>query len=184
MNLNVQACPEGRAFLAAQRWTHAFYQTPDNYGRTLTLREALQQKKLDCVRATDMIGAIFRDAGRTRFGHVRWCAETTGHSLAACLGVENDKPKVLLTDGLMPDSRLEVWPDCYYHGHAWPPGLEKNPSPYAVELHVRGLDSYVWAEGYIARGPNAGWLSTFAIPYSPHRRETATRKVFAGPYPE
>jgi hypothetical protein len=173
-----------QALLAAHRWTHDFYQTPQNYGPTFTLGDALQQKKLDCVRATDMIGAVFRNAGRTRFGHVRWCGETTGHSVAAYLGVENGKAKTLLADGLMPADRLEVWPECYFHAHAWPPGMENNPSPYAVELYVRGLDSYVWAEGYIARGPNAGWLITAAIPYSSHRPESTARKVFDGPYPE
>jgi hypothetical protein len=35
-----------------------------------------------------------------------------------------------------------------------------------------------------AIGPNAGWLTTAAIPYSTSRREAATRKVFDGPYPE
>ncbi len=173
-----------QAFLAAHRWTHDFYQAPENYGPTFTLCDALQQKKLDCNRATDMIGALFRNAGRNRFGHVRWCAETTGHSVAAYLSVENDKAKTVLADGLMAGDRLEVWPECYFHAHAWPPGMENNPSPYAVELYVRGLDSYVWAEGYIARGPNAGWLITAAIPYSAHRRERTARKVFDGPYPE
>ncbi|MFZ1936960.1 MAG: hypothetical protein WCB27_12375 [Thermoguttaceae bacterium] len=173
-----------QALLSAYDWTHDFYQSPENYGRTFTLRDALQQKKLDCVRATDMIGAIFRDAGRNRFGHVRWCAETTGHSVAAYLGRENGEAKTLLVDGLMPKGQLEVWPECYFHGHAWPPGLENNPPPYAVELYIRGLDSYVWAEGYIVRGPNAGWLTTVAIPYTSHRKERATRKVFEGPYPK
>ena len=107
-----------QALLAAHQWTNHFYQTSATYARTFTLREALQEKKLDCVRATDMIGAIFRDAGRTRFGHVRWCSETLGHSVAAYLGVENGKSKVLLADGLMPDDRLEEWPGCYFRGHA------------------------------------------------------------------
>ena len=173
-----------QAFRAACRWTNDFYESPAGYGLTLTLRDALQEKKLDCVRATDMIGAIFRDAGRNRFGHVRWCAETTGHSVAAYLGVENGNTKTLLADGLMSGGHLEVWPDCYFHAHAWPPGLEDNPSPYALELYIRGLDSYVWAEGYIARGPNAGWLTTAAIPYSAHRLQKAARKVFEGPYPK
>jgi hypothetical protein len=175
---------DAQALRAACRWTHDFYQAPATYGPTLTLRDALQQKTLDCVRATDMIGAIFRDAGRTRFGHVRWCGEAVGHSVAAYLGFENGKTKTLLADGLMPGDRLEVWPECYFRAHAWPPGMETNPSPYAMELYVRGLDNYVWAEGYIARGPNAGWLITAAIPYSTNRREEATRKVFEGPYPK
>ena len=77
-----------------------------------------------------------------------------------------------------------MWPDCYFHGHAWPTGLENNAQPYAAELYVRGLDSYIWAEGYIIRGPNAGWMTTAAIPYSVHRKDASTRKVFDGPYPQ
>ena len=89
-----------------------------------------------------------------------------------------------LIDGLMPAAPLEVWPDCYFREHAWPPNLQRNPNPYAAELYVRGIDSYVWAEGYVVRGPNAGWFATCSIPYLPLRQETGSRKVFAGPYPE
>jgi hypothetical protein len=66
------------ALLNACRWTHEFYNSPENYGPTFTLRDALQKRKLDCVRATDMMGAIYRNAGRTRFGNVRWCGEASG----------------------------------------------------------------------------------------------------------
>ena len=174
-----------QALEAAWKWTNQFYQSPAQYGVTFTLRDALEQKKLDCVRATDMIAAIFRNAGRTHLGHVRWCSETGGHSVAAYFG-ELDPPgkKVLLADGLTPPHEPEVWPDCYFHGHAWPAGLENNKPPYAMELYARGLDSYVWVQGYIVRGPNAGWLTTAAIPYSKHFSSGAQKKVFAGPYPE
>jgi hypothetical protein len=170
----------------ACRWTNQFYQAPTEYGMAFTLRDALLSHRLDCVRATDMIGAIYRNAGRVGFGHIRWCCETGGHSVAAYLRPENDKPQARLFDGLMPPQKPETWPDCYFHGHAWPPSLEHehNPTPYAVEMYVRGIDSYIWAEGYIVRGPNAGWLTTAAIPYSSSRREASTRKVFDGPYPE
>jgi hypothetical protein len=173
------------ALLAAADWTNKFYHGPTAaYGMTFTLRDALEQKKLDCVRATDMIGAIFRNSGRPRFGHVRWCAETNAHSVAAYLGRDHDKPRTLLVDGLQASPQPETWPDAYFHGHAWPPGLTPTPVPYAVELYVRGLDSYLWAEGYIVRGPNAGYLTTARIPYSTHRLEQSTKKVFDGPYPE
>jgi len=171
------------ALLEACRWTNRFY-NPSNYGVTFTLRDALEQKKLDCVRATDMIGAIFRNAGRTRFAHVRWCAETSGHSVAAYVGTENGQPDVILADGLNPPAQPEHWPDAYFHGHTWPPGLAGNPTPYCVELYVRGLDSYIWADGYIIRGPNAGELTTASIPYSTHHRDAGTKKVFDGPYPQ
>ncbi len=166
------------------RWTNRFYRSPAEYATTYTLRGALEQRKLDCVRATDMIGAIFRNSGRARFGHVRWCCETGTHSVAAYLGVENNQLETRVVDGLMPPEQPEVWPDCYFHGHRWPLGLDTNLQPYAVELYVRGLDSYVWAEGYIVRGPNAGWLMTAGIPYSTHRQAPSTRKVFDGPYPQ
>src|SRR5262249_38135850 len=119
----------------------------------------------------------------TRFGHVRWCAETNAHSVAAYFGVENEKVAPLIEDGLNPSDKPEVWPDCYFHGHAWPAGLSGNPTPYAVELYARGLDSYIWLEGYIIRGPNAGQLTSAPIPYSTRHLEGGTKKVFEGPYP-
>jgi hypothetical protein len=171
------------AFLAAAQLTNHFYHGYSNYGMTLTLRDAMTQGKLDCVRATDMIGTMFRDSGRTKFGHVRWCAETAGHSVAAYLGAENHAPKTFVVDGLNPSANLEVWPEAYFKGHAWPAGMENNPTPYCMELYVRGLDNYVWAEGYIVRGPNAGQLTKAAIPYLPLREQSETSVVFKGPYP-
>jgi hypothetical protein len=171
------------AFLSAAQLTNHFYHGYSNYGMTLTLRDAMAQGKLDCVRATDMIGTMFRDSGRTKFGHVRWCAETAGHSVAAYLGAENQMPKTWLVDGLNPSASLELWPDAYFGGHAWPAGMENNPTPYCMELYVRGLDNYVWAEGYIVRGPNAGQLTKTTIPYLPLRQRNETSVVFTGPYP-
>jgi len=171
------------ALLQAGKWTNRF-SNPDDYASTFTLRDALKRKQLDCVRATDMIGAIFRNAGRTRFGHVRWCVENGGHSVAAYLGTENGKSKTILVDGLNPPEQPEVWPDAYFNGHEWPVNMTEHPTPYAVELYGRGLDSYVWFEGYIVRGPNAGYLTTANIPYAHNRRVFSTRKVFDGPYPQ
>jgi hypothetical protein len=165
-------------------WTNRFYLSPAQYGVTFTLRVALEQKKLDCVRATDMIAAIFRNSGRARLGHVRWCSETGGHSVASYMDLQHDLVKPKLADGLTPPQEPETWPDCYFHGHEWPPGLENNKPPYAMELYVRGIDSYIWAQGYIVRGPNAGELTSAAIPYSTHYKEESRQKVFDGPYPE
>jgi hypothetical protein len=171
------------AVRAAWEWTHQFYKA-DNYGLTLTLRDALDQRKLDCVRATDMIAAIVRDAGRTRMGHVRWCAATGGHSVAAILGPDEPGSKPLLADALTAPHEPEVWPDCYFQGHEWPPGFESNQPPYAMELYTRGIDNYVWTQGYIVQGPNAGWLMTAAIPYAKQFGSDSTRKAYDGPYPK
>jgi hypothetical protein len=162
---------------AAWQWTNQFYR-PVNYGLTLTLRDALDQRKLDCVRATDMIATIYRDAGRGRMGNVRWCSESSGHSLAAYLGPDDPRSKPLVLDGLMPPGEPEVWPDCYFHGHKWPPELDSNRPPYAMELYTRGIDGYVWTQGYIVRGPNAGLLMTAAIPFTRQFPADSTRKVF------
>jgi hypothetical protein len=176
------------AISRACRWTHEFFTSAGttSYGGSFTLREALERKRLDCVRATDMIGAIYRNSGRGDFGNIRWSDENTGHSVAARVDLGGASELVQVLDGLGgPDQQAEIWPACYFHGHAWPAALasEGNAPPYAVELYVRGLDNYIWAEGYIVRGPHAGNLTTAAIPYSPRYAAQGTRKVFDGPYP-
>ena len=107
-----------------------------------------------------------------------------GHSVAAYLGPDEPASKPLLADGLTPPHEPEVWPDCYFQGHAWPPGLESNVPPYAMELYTRGIDSYVWTQGYVVRGPNAGLLMTAGNPYTKQFPSDSTRKVFDGPYPK
>ena len=172
------------AFNQAVTWTNNFYKEPDSvYGLTFTLRDALDYKKLDCVRSTDMIASLLRNSGHTRFGHIRWCAGTAGHSVAAFMGRSNDKPDIVIGDGLNPSSTVEHWPSAYFTEHAWPAGMEKNPNPYAVELYLRGLDNYIWSEGYIISGPNAGELVKTGIPYSTYRQQSADEKIFSGPYP-
>src|SRR5690606_22965430 len=130
------------AFLGAWSWTNSFF-TPENYGTSWTLRSAIMSKKLDCVRVTDMVGTIFRNAGRSRFGHIRWSSEGGGHSVAAFLGGDNSQPQILIVDGMNMPGEPEIWPNAYFSGHAWPPILANNPTPYAVELYGRGIDSYV-----------------------------------------
>ena len=127
-----------------------------------------------------MIGAIFRNAGRPRFGNVRWSAATGGHSVAAYLAPGTKKLEPRIVDGLNPPEQPEVWPNCYFHGHAWPPGLENNAPPYAAEVYARGIDSYIWLEGYIIRGPNAGKLMNAEIPYSTACAKPARAKCLKG----
>jgi hypothetical protein len=170
--------------MAATKWTNDFYR-PEGYGLTYTLRDAIAERRLDCVRSTDMIAAIYRNAGRTALGHVWWSAGTASHSVAALLesGGEGKPPQASMIDGLMPSASLERWPDAYFNGHAWPPTMEKNPQPYSAELYVRGIDNYVWAEGYIIRGPSAGTLIKTAIPYFAARNRASESVVYDGPHP-
>jgi hypothetical protein len=168
------------AFAAGHNYTHGFYRLAE-YCVTLTLRQAIEKRQIDCVRATDMIGGIFRDSGRAGFAHVRWSAGTAAHSVAAFLTTQNDQPRTLLLDGMVPSDKPEVWPEAYFRGHAWPAALGDNPPPYAVELYVRGLDNYVWAEGYIIRDAEAGTLLKAAVPYLRHREQKTCQKVFEAP---
>jgi len=172
-----------QALMDACRWTNGLF-NPDKYGMTFTLRDSIEWKQLDCNRATDMIGAIFRNAGRARFGNIRWCAESTAHTVAAYLGVQNNTSQTLIVDALDPKEKPEVWPDAYFSGHKWPDFMPQNPPAYAVELYGRGLDNYIWLEGYVVRGPNAGYLTTAAVPFSQIRQQYTTQKVFDGPYPK
>lgn len=174
-----------QVLLAAQRFTRALFGGWQNYDTVVTLREALSTRKMDCIRATDMIGSLYRNAGHTGFFFVRWCAGVGGHSVAAAEVQENGQRKIYLVDGLEdPENLVDEWPNAYFRGHAWPAGfVGPKADVYATELYVRGLDSYVWVEGYVIRGPHAGNLARAAIPYLPRRCEEGVTKVFQGPYP-
>ncbi len=169
------------AFIAAHRMTFDMYRE-STYGSTYTLREAIAQRKFDCNRLTDMIGALCRNSGHSGLGHVRWCAGTDGHSQAAI--VSNDpSPKVLIMDGMLPMTQPQVWPNAFFKGHPVHPNQGNISDPYAVELYVRGIDSYIWAGGYIIRGENAGMQIKAAIPYLSGWEKPSCEKIYNGPYP-
>jgi hypothetical protein len=174
-----------QVLLAAQRFTRALFGGWQDYDTVVTLREALSTRKMDCIRATDMIGSLYRNAGHTGFFFVRWCAGVGGHSVAAAAVQENGQRKIYIVDGLEDPKNLgDEWPNAYFQGHAWPAGYTgPTADVYATELYVRGLDSYVWVEGYVIRGPHAGNLARAAIPYLPRHRQEGVTKVFQGPYP-
>jgi hypothetical protein len=174
-----------QVLLAAQRFTRALFGGWQNYESVVTLREALSTRKMDCVRATDMIGSLYRNAGHSGFFFVRWCAGVAGHSVAAAEVEEGGRHGIYVVDGLEdPENLPDEWPNAYFRGHAWPKGYTGPKADlYAAELYVRGLDSYVWVEGYMIRGPSAGRLWRAAVPYLPGRTEEGTSKVFEGPYP-
>lgn len=154
------------------------------YASTFTLREAMDTKRMDCIRATDLIGSLYRNAGYGGFLSIRWCAGPEGHTTAA-VEVDHETRHIALIDGLAtPPKMLETWPSAFYRGHQWPPVLAGSPEVYAVELSGRGLDNYVWMEGYIIRGPSAGTLLRAAIPLGDECPKATAEKVYEGPYPK
>lgn len=165
------------AFMAAHAWAHdTVYKGSANYkGMVLTLRKALDMGKYDCIRGTDMIGALYRNAGWPGFLNVRWCRGASAHTIAGVALRQGEGARVVAVDSLFaPGRRQGTWPESYFTGH---------PDLYAVELNGRGLDNYVWLQGYVIRGPNAGTLMRAAVPYLPGWDTAGREKVFAGPYP-
>ena len=78
---------------------------------------------------------------------------------------------------MSPLNQLTEWPAAYSRGTDWPPGLEASPQTYAAELYLRGIDGYIWAEGYVVQGPIAGTLVKTGIPYWPKRDHGGTEQV-------
>ena len=156
-----------------------------NYaGGVMTLKDALDAGKLDCVRGTDMIGALYRNAGHGGYCLLRLSCGTAGHSAGGVATPDDGGQKVLVLDSLSPGPPVGVWPAAYRHGMTWPEGYPGKRGPlFSVELCVRGLDGYVFAEGYVVRGPQAGQLLRAAVPYLPGRGEAGTAKLDPGPNP-
>lgn len=158
---------------------------PANYqGGVWTLKEALDTGKLDCVRAADMIGGLFRNAGRAGYYAVRLTGGLAAHTVAAADVGGAGEPVIALADSLRAPARRETWPAAYFRARAWPEGYPGVRGPlFAAELTARGLDSYVFAEGYVIMGTHAGLRMRAALPYLPGRRRAVTGRAHAGPYP-
>jgi len=93
---------------------------------------------------------------------------------------------IATADGLgPPQASARFWPDAFFGGWQWPEWW-RGPQydMYTAELYARGLDNYVWVEGYVIRGPNAGTLVRASVPYLPNRAPAATVRVFQPPVPQ
>jgi hypothetical protein len=158
-----------QAILRAQHFTRALFGTWDNYGAKPTLAASLDTGRFDCISASNAIGSIYRNAGRGGLYAVRWCAGSAGHSVVGVRIERNGTPAIGIVDGLdEPQTAVELWPHAYVQGPEWPAGYVGVRAPvYAVELYGRALDSYLWCQGFIVRGENAGTLVRSTIPYLP-----------------
>ncbi len=138
-----------------------------NYDYRPDLRAALDDGRMDCLSATGMLTSLARNAGVGGLYVLRWTAGAQAHSTGAAAVRRGPKVDILVADGLdRPDAPLELWPWAFLRGHPWPDGWPGHKWPlFAFELYARGLDSYVWAEGYVAKGPEAGGISQASIPY-------------------
>jgi hypothetical protein len=165
--------------LAAHRWAYdKVYVGSHNYKNlVMSLRETLDTHKYDCIRGTDLVAALYRGAGWPGFVSVRWARTTTGHTTGGVAYADaSGKRQVLMVDSLFPTARAQgMWPEAFFR---------TGGDLYAVELGDRGLDNYVITEAYLVRGPNAGTLVRFRVPYLPGCEKASRTKVYDGPYPD
>lgn len=159
---------------SAYAFTNAKFDVKNYVGGTLTLRSALDTGAFDCIRATDMIGAIYRNAGGTGFCELRECRGGPSHTVAGIEMNAGNGYRVFSVDGLLANHRgTRTWPDSYF----------RSAREYCVEVYRRGLDTSLWAGGYIVCGPHAGTRIDAAIPYLPGREKGGAQLVYRGPYP-
>jgi len=170
------------AFIGARDWTIDFYRkTPATYGLTYTLREALEEKKLDCVRSTDMIDAIYRNAGR---------AGDRQRLVGAPARSAIRSPRCWM-------ARTRCWPTgwiCRPSRSAGPtPISTATPGPREWKTSRRRIpSSSIFAASTTtsgptdtsSAGPNAGQLARAAVPYFPDRTSKSWSRAFEGPYPQ
>ena len=175
----------GQALRAAHDLAHDTMGSWANYrGEVYTLGEALDTRKLDCVRGTDMIAGLYRNSGRGGVYNVHLSCAVASHSVAGVGMVLGGKRVVALSDSLVAQDAGDLWPQAYFRGFAWPEGYPGSRGPvFSAEMCVRGLDNYVFAEGYVVRGPHAGLLARAAVPYLPERSKTVITRAYEGPYP-
>jgi len=169
----------------AHEFTHGLLDGWANYrGNVWLLHEALDQRKLDCVRGTDMIGSLYRNAGEAGYLCVHLSCAVASHSVSAAEADTPDGPRIFVMDSLCPPAGPQTWPEAYFHGFRWPKGYPGDRGPaFTAELGARGLDNYLFAEGYVIVGPKAGTLLRAAIPYLPGREAPSSARVYAGPFP-
>jgi len=151
----------------AHHAAHAVLGDWRNYqGRVWTIKEALDTRKLDCVRGTDIVGALYRNAGRGGCYLVRVACGSAGHSMFAVRSGRGAERRILLADSLVDEPPHLEWPEAFYDGLVWPEGYPAHRAPaYSAELGARGLDNYVFIEGYVIRGPHAGEIVRTPVPY-------------------
>ncbi len=177
---------EGEAVgLRAQKFTHDLLGDWKYYsGGAMTLARAMDTRRIDCVRGTDLIGALYRNAGHGEYYIARLRCGTTGHSVGVIPVDRNDREKMRVLDPLTLPAPGARWPASYFRGINWPERYPGRRAPlFAAELYCRGLDGYIFAQGYVVRGPHAGKLLQAGIPYLPDRQASTCTRIYEGPYP-
>ncbi len=169
----------------AHRLANEFLGGWANYqGSVWTLKEALDIRRMDCLRGTDFIGACYRNAGRHGYYIVHLSNGFAAHTLCGAEVAADGRREIVLVDSLLSTERKMTWPRAFFEGFKMPDDYPGPRGPtFTAELLVRGLDTYVFAGGYIVRGPHAGEEYRFAVPYLPAHPKGQRVKAYPGPHP-
>jgi hypothetical protein len=179
------AGPRDLAILRAHHLVNSLLKGWESYADgAMTLAQCLDTGKLDCVRGTDLIGALYRGAGQGEYYIVRLSCGIVGHSVGAVPVEEGGERSLSIVDCLDSQTPDKAWPKAYFHGMTWPvgyPGVKGRL--FSAELYARGLDGCLFAEGYVVRGEHAGQWMRASLPYLPGGEKAASARIFEGPFP-
>ncbi len=160
-------------FSRAYELAHASFEAKLYVGGTHTLRRALDTRAFDCIRATDLVEALFRAAGGTDSVELRECRGGPSHTVVGRLVRKGNSWEVRSLDALRP--RFEG-------ARTWPDDFRKNGASFAVEVYRPGLDTAIWASGYVVCGAHAGTRVDAAIPFvAGHEERRQTRAAVEAP---
>lgn len=152
----------------------------DYTGMVLTIRAARETGRADCIRITDIMAALFRNAGQPGFRSVRMSRGVImtggrpnpmsgrGHTIAGITSgsLTGGREPLLTYDGLIKGGARTVYPAGYL-----------DDQTYTTEIYGRGIDSYVWMAGVIGAGENKGRFMTAVVPYLPDGQEETDTTV-------
>ncbi len=139
-----------QAFKAAHEFCQANFKTYKGF--IFTMGEALSSGRMDCIRATDVISAAYRNAGYGGFFSIRMSRCKNGHTIA---GAEVAPGKVITADGLLKG----------FSGTPWQQSADAQS--VSVELFARGLTHYIFVSGLVLSGANAKKTVTPGVPWLP-----------------
>jgi hypothetical protein len=162
---------DSELLMDAHRATGALWTGWEGYGAVPSVRVALETGRMDCCMASTLIGNLYRNAGGTGSRLIRCSAGTSAHTVAAAEVGEGAGRRVLVVDGLDRAQQAPLlWPEDFVRGRPWPDGYpDATPPFFAFELYGRGLDNFIWLEGLIVAGRNAGLTIRADVPYLPGR---------------
>ena len=138
------------ALKAAHALCQAHFKTYKGF--IFTMGQSLASGQMDCIRATDIIAAAYRNAGYGGYFSIRMSRMVNGHTIA---GAEVAPGKVITADGLLKG----------FAGTEWHQAADAQS--VSIELYARGLSHYAFVSGLVLSGANSKKSLTTPVPWLP-----------------